>query len=435
MNTRMKELSEKVKKFGAEHYKLQENEHKCPVVISKGKGVWVEDADGNKLLDACAGYSSVNLGHMNPEIDGLIRELLTPDKDGWGLPCVVPNSTPTEPYAEFVEYACVFLGADKMLAKNGGVESVDTAIKLMRKWGAVKKIRYVRHGNAEIVVCERNFHGRTIAAISASTNPEYRDPFGPLTPGFIPILYGDAQALERTLEEHPNVVGFLVEPIQGEGGVNIPHEGYLRKCYELCRKHDVVFCADEIQTGLGRTGKLLACSHEGVEPDIFILGKSLGGGRIPTSATFAKKDFMVFTPGEDGSTHGGNALAMSVARKVLEIIERDKLCERSAEMGEYLLGKLKHGLTRGPAKMLIKEVRGRGLMIGIDLAQGVNARAMITALLTHGVMTKDAHHVIRITPPLIIAKAECDELVKRILRTFRDVACEYEMCTCKKKTR
>jgi len=415
--------------YSMRHYPLY------PMVITHGKGVYVWDDHGNAYMDAAAGYSSVNFGHNHPRILKLNRRLNCLDRKGRGPANVVPNVFSNPELAQFLARICTMLGYDKGGVTNGGVEANEAAIKLMRKWGAVKKIRYVRHGNAEIVVCERNFHGRTIAAISASTNPEYRDPFGPLTPGFIPILYGDAQALERTLEEHPNVVGFLVEPIQGEGGVNIPHEGYLRKCYELCRKHDVVFCADEIQTGLGRTGKLLACSHEGVEPDIFILGKSLGGGRIPTSATFAKKDFMVFTPGEDGSTHGGNALAMSVARKVLEIIERDKLCERSAEMGEYLLGKLKHGLTRGPAKMLIKEVRGRGLMIGIDLAQGVNARAMITALLTHGVMTKDAHHVIRITPPLIIAKAECDELVKRILRTFRDVACEYEMCTCKKKTR
>ncbi|MEK7118374.1 MAG: aspartate aminotransferase family protein [Patescibacteria group bacterium] len=422
MGTRMETLLEKVRKYGARHYPL------CPIVFSQGQGVWVKDANGNIYLDACAGYSANNLGHANPEIDGVIRRVLTPDEDGWGLVNIVPNSTPTEPYAEFVEHACAFLDAERVLAKNGGVEGVEVALKIMREWGYTKKPSLVPIDQGVIVTCDGNFHGRTITAVSFSSNQEYRDPFGPLTPGFISIPYGDSAALERVLKENPNVVGFLVEPIQGEGGVRIPPDGYLRECYALCKKYDIIFCADEIQTGLGRTGALLACSHENVVPDIFILGKSLGGGRIPTSATFAKEEFMVLKPGQDGSTYGGNALAMTVANRVLTIVRCDKLCERSLILGGHLLRKLKRGLLRGTAKTLVKEVRGRGLMLGVELAAGVNAGEMITALLNHGVMTKDAHGVIRITPPLVITKEECDELAKRIILTFRDVACAKGPC-------
>lgn len=427
MSTRMETLLEKVHKYGARHYPL------TPVVFTEGKGVWVRDADGKEYIDACAGYSANNLGHANPEIDGLICRMLAHD-NGWGLVNIVPNSTPTEPYAEFLEHSCAYLETDNALATNGGVEGVEAAIKLMRKWGYTKKSPRVVHAHAMIVTCDGNFHGRTTTAVSFSSNPEYRDPFGPLTPGFISIPYGDSAALERVLKENPNVVGFLVEPIQGEGGVRIPPDGYLGECYALCKKHNIIFCADEIQTGLGRTGALLACSHENVVPDIFILGKSLGGGRIPTAAVFAKKEFMVFEPGEHGSTYGGNALAMTVANRVLTIVRCDKLCERSLILGGHLLRKLKRGLSRGSAKALVKEVRGRGLMLGIELSTEVNAGEVITALLEHGVMTKDAHGVIRITPPLIITKEECDELVKRIVLTFRNFACAKKSCACGKKS-
>lgn len=428
MSTRMETLLKKVRQHGARHYPLY------PIVFTEGKGVWVKDADGNEYIDACAGYSANNLGHANQEIDQHMRDVLTPDKSGWGLVNIVPNSTPTGPLAEFLEHSCIYLEADSALATNGGVEGVEAAIKLMRKWGYTKKRYCVPLDRAEIVVCDGNFHGRTTTVVGFSSERSYRDLFGPKTPGFITIPHGDSTALECVLRENPNVVGFLVEPIQGEGGVRIPPAGYLGECYALCKKYDVIFCADEIQTGLGRAGALLACSHENVDPDIFILGKSLGGGRIPTAAVFAKKAFMVFEPGEHGSTYGGNALAMTVANRVLTIVRCDKLCERSLEMGAHLLGKLKHGLSRGRAKALVKEVRGRGLMLGIELTNGVNAGEVITALLERGVMTKDAHGVIRITPPLVITKSECNELAKRILQAFRDVACAKGSCACGKKS-
>jgi len=411
MSTRMQNLLRDVEQFGARHYPLY------PIVFSQGKGIWVKDADGREYIDACAGYSANNLGHGNPEIDGYIRELLTPGNDGWSLVNIVPNSTPTEPLAQFVQYACHYLHFDKALATNGGAEGVETAIKLMRKWGFAKRKGQV--GPPVIIACDGNFHGRTTTIVSFSSNDGYRAPFGPLTPGFILIPYGDSKTLERALRENTDVVGFLVEPIQGEGGVQIPPSGYLRECYALCKKHNVIFCADEIQTGLGRAGSLLACHHDGVVPDVVILGKSLGGGRIPTAAVFAKKEFMVFEPGEHGSTYGGNSLAMSIARRVLDIIARDKLCERSAEMGDFLLKKLKRGLLRGSAKTLVKDVRGRGLMLGIELVSEEDAGDVINALLAEGVMTKDAHRVIRITPPLIIEKEECTELALRIIRAFR----------------
>jgi ornithine--oxo-acid transaminase len=416
-----------VRKYGARHYPLY------PIVFSKAKGVWVKDADGNEYLDACSGYSADNLGHANQEIDGWMRQVLTPDADGWGLVNVVPNSTPVAPYTQFLEHSCVLLECDKALATNGGVEGVETAIKLMRKWGYTKKTPLVEKDSGIIVVCDGNFHGRTTTVVGFSSNASYRDLFGPKMPGFVSIPFGDAAALECVLRTEPNVVGFLVEPIQGENGVRIPPVGYLKECAALCKKYHVVFCADEIQTGLGRTGKLLACEHEGVVPDMFILGKSLGGGRIPTAAVFAKAEYMVFEPGDHGSTYGGNALAMTVANTVLSIVERDKLCERSATMGTYLLREITRVLHFKRARKLVAGVRGRGLMIGIELAPGVNAGEVITALLARGVMTKDAHGVIRITPPLVITEVECDMLAIRIGQAFRDVARAQKTCSCGQK--
>lgn len=403
---------------GADHYKRNED-----VVFESGNGIYIRDVEGKIYIDAAAGYSSVNLGHNHPKICAVGRGLYTTTTSGWGIVNVVPNAFPTVAQAEFLEYSCQYLGAERALPTNGGAEGIETAIKLMRKWGYSTK--GVPAGQAVIVVCDGNFHGRTTTIVSFSSEEKYRRDFGPYADGFVNIPFNDADALEKVLLENTHVVGFLVEPIQGEGGVVIPKTGYLKQCYDLCKKHNVIFCADEIQTGLGRTGTLLGCSHDGVTPDMFVLGKSLGAGRNAVSVVYAKSEYMCFENGEHGSTYGGNASSMTLALAALKIIKDENLCENSAQQGAYLLDLLKQGLCGGkmsPIKKLVRCVRGRGLMIGIGLTKNTNAAHIISALLDHGVMTKDAHNVIRITPPLIITKAQCDELAARIILTFNDVA-------------
>ncbi len=401
--------------YGANHYKRSEG-----VVFQSGNGIYIRDVEGKIYIDAAAGYSSVNLGHNHPKICAAGRSLYATTASGWGMVNVVPNAFPTVAQAEFLEYSCKYLNADRALPTNGGAEGIETAIKLMRKWGY--SIKGIPIDRAMIVVCNGNFHGRTTTIVSFSSEEKYRRDFGPHANGFINIPFDDTAALEKVLSENKQIVGFLVEPIQGEGGVVIPKAGYLKQCYDLCKKYNVIFCADEIQTGLGRTGTLLGCSHDGVAPDMFVLGKSLGAGRNAVSVVYAKNEYMCFENGEHGSTYGGNASAMTLALAALKIIEEEGLCKNSAEQGAYLLGLLKQGLRSEKVKKLVRCVRGRGLMIGIGLTKNTNAEHIISALLDHGVMTKDAHNVIRITPPLIITKAQCEELAMRIILTFNDVA-------------
>jgi ornithine--oxo-acid transaminase len=402
--------------YGANHYKRNKD-----VVFESGRGIYLRDVEGREYIDAAAGYSSVNLGHNHPKICAAGRGLYTTTAAGWGVVNVVPNAFPTAAQAEFLEYSCQYLGADRGLPTNGGAEGIETAIKLMRKWGYSSK-KGIPEDQAMIVVCDGNFHGRTTTIVGFSSEQKYRKDFGPYANNFRSIPFDDVDALERELSTNRYIVGFLVEPIQGEGGVLIPKTGYLKQCYDLCKKHNVIFCADEIQTGLGRTGTLLACMHENVIPDMFVLGKSLGAGRNAVAVVYAKDEYMCFEHHEHGSTYGGNAAAMTLALTALKIIKEEKLCENSAQQGAYLLDLLKRGLLTAKTKKLVHCIRGRGLMIGIGLMKNVSAEQMISALLDHGVMTKDAHHVIRITPPLIITRRECDELARRIIATFTDVA-------------
>ncbi|MDO8520822.1 MAG: aminotransferase class III-fold pyridoxal phosphate-dependent enzyme [bacterium] len=429
MSTRISKYLAKREKYGATHYKGNNK-----VVFEKGKGIYLMDVDGKIYIDAAAGYSSVNLGHNHPKICEAGRKLYEVDKDGWGPACVVPNSFLTVAQANFLEYSCVFLDADKALATNGGVEGVETALKLMLKWGYTKKKKPIPEDKAIILMFEGNFHGRTTTVISGSSEAKYKKHFGPYAGNILTIPYGDIGALDAVLKKKGrHVAGIVIEPIQGEGGVKIPPKGYLAECYALCKKHDVLFCADEIQTGLGRTGALLACSHENVDPDIFVLAKSLGAGKNAVAAVFAKDEFMCFEPGEHGSTYGGNTAAMTLAQTVLEIIKDEKLCENSKKLGGYLIEKIASQIATPELRGYWKDIRGRGLMIGIELGDGIDSENVIDVLLDHGVMTKDAHGVIRITPPLIITKKECGELARRIGCAFRALTNAKKMCGCKDK--
>lgn len=412
MTTRTKEYLAKRDFRGANHYTGN-----TTVVFEKAKGVYLMDVEGRTYIDAAAGYSSVNLGHNHPKLCAVGRALYETDSEGWGPVNVVPNSFLTVAQADFLEYSCSYLDIDRGLATNGGAEGVETALKLILKWGySTKKIPM---NKAIIVMFEGNFHGRTTTLVGGSSEQKYRENFGPYAGNIITIPYDDTDALKRVLVKSGKLIaGIIIEPIQGEGGVRIPHEGYLAECYALCKKHNVIFCADEIQTGLGRTGELLACTHDAVKPDIFVLAKSLGAGRNAVAVVYAKDEYMCFEPGEHGSTYGGNTAAMTLALAVLRIIKDENLCERSRVAGKYLLEKLKVALNHPVIRPHIADIRGRGLMIGIELAQHVDAVQFIDTLLAHGAVTKDAHGVIRITPPLVINIFECDALVSTIKKAF-----------------
>lgn len=418
MNAETEAYLAKRRKYGARHYKWNEN-----VVVVSAKGIYVYDTEGREYIDAVAGYSSVNLGHTHPRIMEVGRSLYEVDASGRGPVSVVPNAYLTVAQANFLEYACNLLSADRALATNGGAEGVEAAQKLILKWGYTRK--KIPKDKARIIYFEGNFHGRTKGVIEGSSERAYKEYFGPYSGSIITIPYDDLSALAYTLEENFNVAGILIEPIQGEGGIRIPKAGYLRSAYRLCRKYNVIFCADEIQTGLGRTGALLASHHENVNPDIFILAKSLGVGKNAVSVVFAKDEFMCFDPGEHGSTYGGNTAAMTLALTELKVLKEEGLCEKSRNLGLYLLNKLRDDLLHISPRKLIADIRGRGLMIGIELSSGVCAEDVIGALLNERVLTESAHGVIRITPPLIITKEECDELVCRIVRTFRKFTQTY----------
>jgi len=382
------------------------NYHPLDVVIDKAKGIWVWDVDGKKYLDFLSAYSAVNQGHCHPRI---VKALQTQAK----RLTLTSRAFRNDQWPLLAKELCDLTGYEMVLPMNSGAEAVETALKLARKWGYQKK--GIAQDKAEIIACANNFHGRTISIIGFSTEPLYRKDFGPFTPGFPVVPYGDLAALEGAI--NPNTAAFLVEPIQAEAGILIPPDGYLKRAREICARNNVLFIADEIQTGLGRTGKLLACEHEGVKPDVTIIGKSLGGGCYPISAVLSTWEVMsVFKPGEHGSTFGGNPLACAVAREALKVTVEEKIVENAAAMGQYFLEKLKAVRSRH-----IKEARGKGLLIGLELKpEAGGARRFCEALKDEGLLCKETHeNVIRFAPPLIIREKELNWALKRIKRVLR----------------
>ena len=375
--------------YGAHNY------HPLDVVIERAEGVWVYDVDGNKYLDCLSAYSAVNQGHVHPEI---LNAMIEQAKKV----TLTSRAFRNEQLPLFYKELSEMTGYEMSLPMNSGAEAVETAIKLARKW-AYRYKNVARH-QAEIIVCAGNFHGRTTTIISFSTEPLYRDDFGPYTPGFLVAPYGDADSIKRLITS--NTAAVLIEPIQGEGGVIIPPAGYLKQVADLCKKNNVLLMVDEIQTGLGRTGKLFASDHEGVRPDVVIIGKALSGGFYPISAVLADKPLLgLFQPGEHGSTFGGNPLAAAIARASLRVIRDEKLADRSRELGTYFLEQL----AEIPSPH-VKEVRGRGLLIGVELKpEAGGARRFCEAMQSKGILAKETHdNVIRFAPPLVIDKATID---------------------------
>ncbi len=381
--------------FGAHNYKPLD------VVLCRGEGIWVWDVEGNKYLDCLAAYSAVNQGHCHPRILKVLKEQaeqLT----------LVSRAFRNDQLGPFYKEVCELTRSHTILPMNSGAEAVESAIKAVRKWGY--EVKQVPEGQAEIIVCDNNFHGRTLTIVGFSTEEQYRQGYAPFTPGFKTIPFGDSDALERAIT--PNTVGFLVEPIQGEGGVIVPPTGFLKNARRICDDNNVILILDEIQTGLGRTGKLFAEEHEGIESDLTIIGKALSGGFYPISAVLSNKEVLgVFKPGDHGSTFGGNPLACAVAREALKVLIEEKLIENSAELGVYFMDQLQK--ISSPH---VKEIRGRGLMIGVELHPGAGgARRFCEALQTKGLLCKETHeHVLRIAPPLIIQKPEVDWALERI---------------------
>ena len=376
------------------------NYHPLPVVLERGEGVYLWDVDGRRYYDFLSGYSAVNQGHCHPKIVSALVEQaqkLT----------LTSRAFHSDLLGEFAEYITTYFGYNKVLPMNSGVEAVETALKLARRWGYDKK--GIPANQAKIITVEGNFHGRTLNVVSFSTDPSSRDGFGPFMPGYEVIPYNDLGALEAALAD-PDVAGFLVEPIQGEAGVYVPEAGYLTKAYALCRQANVLFIGDEIQTGLARTGKMLACDHEGVRPDILILGKALSGGTLPISAVLADDDVMLcIKPGEHGSTYGGNPLACRVAIASLEVIKEENLVERSAELGDYFRAEL-----RKLNNQHIKEVRGKGLLnaIVIEHENPDAAWELCLVLKENGLLAKPTHgDKIRFAPPLVITREQLDACI------------------------
>ena len=381
--------------FGAHNYEPLD------IVLARGQGVWVWDVDGNKYLDMLASYSALNQGHCHPRIlTALIEQAkkLT----------LVSRAFRSDQLGPFYKEICEMTHSHSVLPMNSGAEAIETALKAARKWGY--QIKEIPDDMAEIIVCANNFHGRTITIVGFSTEKQYKEGFGPFTPGFITIPFGDADALEWAIT--PNTVAFLVEPIQGEGGIIVPPSGYLKKVREICDRHNVLLILDEIQTGLGRTGKLFAEEHEGIESDLTLVGKALSGGFYPISAVLSNKETLsIFQPGDHGSTFGGNPLACAVAREALKVIEDEKLIEKSLFLGHYLKESLRNILSP-----YVKEVRGMGLLIGVELKKSAGgARKFCETLMEKGILCKETHkHVIRFAPPLTITKEELDWALDRI---------------------
>jgi ornithine--oxo-acid transaminase len=395
-------LIETERRFGAHNYEP------LPVVMAHGEGVWLWDENGRRYLDMLSAYSAVSHGHAHPRI---VQALIAQAQ----RLAVTSRAVYTDKLPEFLQKLTELTGLDRALPVNTGLEAVETALKAARKWGY--RVKGIPDGKAEIIACEGNFHGRSITVVGFSSDPQYSDGFGPFAPGFRLVPFGDAAALEAAIT--PNTAAFLVEPIQGEGGIIVPPEGYLADCARICRKHRVMLLVDEIQTGMGRTGRFLASEHERVRPDGVMLGKALGGGMLPVSAFVATSELMqVFRPGDHGSTFGGNPLAAAVALEALKVLYDERLIERSAEMGAYLLGQLR--TVKSP---LIRDIRGKGLFIGLEVdAKRTTARAVVDRLLARGVVSKDTHWtVVRFAPPLGIAKEEIDWAVEQVRAVFSEL--------------
>jgi len=384
-----------------------QNYHPLPVVLTRAEGVHVWDENGKRYLDMMSAYSAVSHGHAHPRLVELVREQVA-------RLTIVSRAYYTDKLGPFLKRACELTGQDRGLPMNTGAEAVETALKAARKWAYT--VKGVAPDQAEIIACSGNFHGRTIAIVAMSDEPQYRDGFGPFPPGFRLVEYGSIESLENAI--NANTAAFLVEPVQGEGGIIVPPAGYLKAAKRLCEENDVLLLADEIQTGLGRTGKMLAVEHEGVQPDGLILGKALGGGILPVSMFLARHDVMdVFTPGDHGSTFGGNPLAAAVGLEALNILVEENLPARSAAMGKYLLDEL-----RKIDSPLISDIRGLGLFVGIDIDPDLaSARVVCEALLERGLLSKETHEtVVRLAPPLIIEKSDIDWAVTRIRSALDD---------------
>jgi len=395
-------MSEKIirqtEKFGANNY------HPLPIVIEKGEGVWVEDPENNKYMDMLSAYSAVNQGHRHPKIIAALKS----QADKVTLTSRAFHHSKLGPWYERL---CKLTNKNMALPMNTGAEAVETAIKAARRWAY--DVKGVEDNSAEIIACTGNFHGRTMAAVSLSSEEEYKLGFGPLLPGIKLIPYGDLESLKQAIT--PNTAAFLIEPIQGEAGIILPPSGFIKAAFDLCKHHNVLFIADEIQVGLGRTGKMFAYEWEDIEPDMLILGKALGGGVFPISCVVANKEILgVFNPGSHGSTFGGNPLACAVSIASLEVIEDEQLAERSHQLGTYFLSKLQEIKSS-----VIKEVRGRGLFIGMELYE--EARPFCEKLKDLGLLCKETHHtVIRFAPPLVISKEELDWAIERITLAFTE---------------
>ena len=398
------EYIERESRYGAHNY------HPLPVVLQRGKGIFVWDTDGKKYFDFLSAYSAVNQGHCHHKIVGAVCEQA-------GKLALTSRAFHNDVLGQWEEYVTRFFGYDKVLPMNTGAEADETALKLCRKWAYLKK--GIKDGMAKIIVCDGNFHGRTITIVSMSADPEaYRD-YGPYTPGFVKIPYNDIPALERALED-PDVAGFLVEPIQGEAGVYVPDEGYLRRACDLCHAHNVLFMADEVQTGIGRTGRMLACDHEGVRPDILILGKALGGGVVPISAVLADDEIMLtIKPGEHGSTFGGNPVACRASMAALEVVREERLTENAEAMGRIFRDRM-----RSIGSDMIAEVRGKGLLNAVVIRpkNGREAWDVCLRMRDNGLLAKPTHdHIIRFAPPLIISEEElldASGIIERSIRSF-----------------
>ncbi len=405
-NISSRESIELEEKYGAHNY------HPLPVVLAKGDGVFLWDPEGNRYYDFLSAYSAVNQGHCHPKI---INALIDQAKEL----TLTSRAFFNNKLGEYEKYITEFFGYDMVLPMNSGAEAVETAMKLARKWAY--NVKGVEPDNAILLFAENNFHGRTIAIVSASSDPDCYEGFGPFTPGIARVAYDDAKSLKDYLEKHgKNVAAFIVEPIQGEAGVFVPKEGYLKDCYNLCKEHNVLFIADEIQTGLARTGKLLACDYENIRPDVLILGKALAGGVLPVSAVLADKDIMLqIKPGQHGSTYGGFPLACAVAKASLEVIKDEKLADRAYEMGvkfRAALNNIKHPM--------LKVVRGKGLLnaIIVEPKDGYEAWDVCLMLKDKGILCKPTHrHIIRLAPPLVITEEQMMECVRIIESVFNEL--------------
>ncbi|KAA9019942.1 ornithine--oxo-acid transaminase [Niallia endozanthoxylica] len=399
MDNMSNEIIKQTDQYGAHNY------YPLPIVVAKAEGVWVEDPEGNKYLDMLSAYSAVNQGHRHPKIIAALKK----QADRVTLTSRAFHNDQLGPWYEVV---CRLTNKEMVLPMNTGAEAVETAFKAARRWAY--QMKQVPDNQAEIIACTGNFHGRTMTAVSLSSEEEYKSGFGPMLPGIKLIPYGNLDALRKAIT--PNTAAFLIEPIQGEAGIVIPPNGFLQEAYKLCKQNQVLFLADEIQTGLGRTGKMFACEWENIEPDMYILGKALGGGVFPISCVVANRDILgVFNPGSHGSTFGGNPLACAVSVAAIQVLLDEKLCERSLELGNYFLGELNK-----ISDSKIKEIRGRGLFIGMELTEA--ARPYCEALKEEGLLCKETHaKVIRFAPPLVITMEQLDGALEKIARVMKPI--------------